>query len=153
MTFVKDLSIFSIDKMAKELVMKLTTKTEYSLLALIYIARYQKKGFIKIEEICSHCDISKKYLELLFTILKQSGYLKTRRGSSGGYALAKPPSKITIAEIIRLMDGALAPTESVSKYFHSDTPLSREKKVVKVFKEIRDYISDRLEALKLSDLV
>ena len=133
--------------------MKLTTKTEYSLLALIYIARYQKKGFIKIEEICSHCDISKKYLELLFTILKQSGYLKTRRGSSGGYALAKPPTKIAIAEIIRLMDGALAPTESVSRFFYSDTPLSREKKVIKVFKEIRDYISNKLEKVTLADLI
>lgn len=133
--------------------MKLTTKSEYSLLALIYIARHQKKGFIKIEEIRSHCNISKKYLELLFTVLKQNRYLKTRRGSAGGYALAKPASQISIAEIIRLLDGALAPTESVSKYFFSDTPLAKEKKITKVFKEIRDYVSSRLEALKLSDLV
>jgi Rrf2 family cysteine metabolism transcriptional repressor len=133
--------------------MKLTTKSEYSILALIYIARHQNKGFIKIEEICSHCDISKKYLELLFTILKQNRYLKTRRGSSGGYALAKPALKITIAEIIRLMDGALAPTESVSRYFYSDTPLAKEKKVMNVFKELRDYVANRLESLKLSDLV
>jgi Rrf2 family cysteine metabolism transcriptional repressor len=133
--------------------MKLTTKSEYSILALIYIARHRNKGFIKIEEICSHCDISKKYLELLFTILKQNRYLKTRRGSAGGYALAKQASKITIAEIIRLMDGALAPTESVSRYFYSDTPLAKEKKVMKVFKELRDYVAHRLESLKLSDLV
>jgi Rrf2 family cysteine metabolism transcriptional repressor len=133
--------------------MKLTTKSEYSILALIYIARHQNKGFIKIEEICSHCDISKKYLELLFTILKQNRFLKTRRGSSGGYALAKPASKITVAEIIRLMDGALAPTESVSRYFYSDTPLTKEKKVMKVFTELRDYVAHRLESLKLSELV
>jgi Rrf2 family cysteine metabolism transcriptional repressor len=133
--------------------MKLTTKSEYSILALIYIARHQNRGFIKIEEICSHCNISKKYLELLFTILKQNRYLKTRRGSAGGYALAKPASKITVAEIIRLMDGALAPTESVSRYFYSDTPLTKEKKIMKVFKELRNYVAHRLESLKLSDLV
>ncbi len=133
--------------------MKLTTKSEYSILALIYIARHQNRGFIKIEEICSHCDISKKYLELLFTILKQNRYLKTRRGSAGGYALAKPASQVTMAEIIRLMDGALAPTESVSKYFYSDTPLAKEKKVMKVFKELRDYVAQRLESSKLSELV
>jgi len=132
--------------------MKLTTKSEYSILALLYIARHQEKGLIKIEEICSHCDISKKYLELLFTALKQSRFLKTKRGSAGGYALAKPASKISIAEIIRLMDGPLAPTESVSKYFFSHTPLENEKKIIKVFKEIRDYIAARLESLKLSDL-
>lgn len=133
--------------------MRLTTKSEYSILALIYIARHQKKGFIKIEEICSRCDISKKYLELLFSSLRQNRYIKTKRGSSGGYRLAKPASKITAAEIIRLMDGALAPTESVSKYFFSDTPLAREKKIMRVFKEIRDYVANRLEALTLADLV
>jgi len=133
--------------------MKLTTKSEYSLLALIYIARNDKRGFIKIEEICSECDIPKKYLELLFSILRQNHYIKTKRGSSGGYKLAKPASKISIAEIVRLMDGALAPTESVSVYFFSPTPLLREKNLIKIFKEIRDYIANRLESLKLSELV
>ena len=133
--------------------MKLTTKSEYTILALIYIARNQKKGLIKIEEICSNYEISKKYLELLFAILRQNRYLKTKRGASGGYALARPPSKISLAEIIRLMDGPLAPTESVSVYFYSDTPLTREKKIIKVFREIRDYVANRLEKLTLADLV
>jgi len=133
--------------------MKLTTKSEYSILALIYIARNESKGFIKIEEICSKCDIPKKYLELLLTILRQNRYIKTKRGASGGYKLAKPASQISVAEIIRLMDGALAATASVSKYFFSDTPLSKEKKLMKIFWEIRDFIAERLEALELSDLV
>lgn len=133
--------------------MKLTTKSEYSILALIYMARNKKDGFMKIDQICSKCDIPKKYLELLFMILRQNGYIKTKRGTSGGYKLAKAASKISVAEIIRLMDGALAATESVSRYFFSDTPLAKEKKVVKVFKEIRDYISNKLEAVTLADLV
>ncbi len=133
--------------------MKLTTKSEYTILALIHIARNEKKGFIKIEEICSKYDISKKYLELLFSTLRQNRYIKTKRGTGGGYKLAKPASKISVAEIIRLMDGALAPTESVSKYFFSNTPLGKEKKIIKVFKEIRDYVSKRLESLTLADLV
>jgi len=133
--------------------MKLTTKSEYSILALIYMARHGNEGFIKIEEICSSCDISKKYLELLFSILRQNRYIKTRRGTSGGYQVAKPASERNVAEIIRLMDGALAATDSVSKYFYSDTPLSKEQKIIDVFKEIRDFISERLEALTLADLV
>ena len=133
--------------------MKLTTKSEYSLLALIYIARHKKKGFIKIEDICAKYDIPKKYLEQLFLMLKQNRYIKTRTGASGGYKLAMPAQKINIAQIIRLMDGALAPTESVSKYFFSHTPLEKEKKLMRVLKEIRDYVSSRLENLKLSDLI
>ena len=91
--------------------------------------------------------------QALFSVLKQNGYIKARRGSSGGYKLAKPASKINIAEIIRLMDGALASTESASHYYFSSTPLSNEKKLIGVFKDIRDYISNKLEALKLSELI
>ena len=135
--------------------MKLTTKSEYSILALIYMARQTKKKreYVKIEEICDCYNISKKYLEQLFFILKQNRYLNTRRGSAGGYALIKPADKISIAEIIRLMDGALAPTESVSQYFFAPTPLEKEKKILGVFKEIRNYISNRLENLMLADLI
>lgn len=133
--------------------MRLTTKSEYSLLALIHIARHGRKGFVRIENICKEYDLPKKYLEQLLVILKQNRYLKTKRGAGGGYGLTVPPSKISIAQIIRLMDGALAPTESVSMYFYSETPLMKEKKIMAVFRDIRDYASRKLEKLKLSDLV
>jgi Rrf2 family protein len=133
--------------------MRLTTKSEYSLLALIYIARHVPRGYARIEDICKEYGIPKKYLEQLLMILRRSGYVRTRRGAAGGYGLAKAASKISIADIIRLMDGALAPTESVSMYFYSETPLMSEKKIMSVFKEIRDYASSRLERLKLSHLV
>lgn len=133
--------------------MKLTTKSEYSILALIYLARHYSKGYVKIEDICTKYDISKKYLETLFSILKQRRYIKTKRGANGGYKLSIPADEITVAEIIRLMDGALAPTESVSEYFYADTPLNKEEKVLIEFRDIRDYISNKLERLKLADLI
>jgi len=58
-----------------------------------------------------------------------------------------------LAQIIRLMDGALAPTESVSHFFFSHTPLEKEEKVIGVLAEIRDYVSQRLEATTLAELV
>ncbi len=134
--------------------MKLTTKSEYSILSLIYIARHQgDEVYIKIEDICKSYAIPRKYLEQLLLALKNSGFIKTRRGSSGGYRLGKPPHNITLAEIIRLMDGALAPTESVSVYFYSNTPLEKEKKVLGLMRHIRDYISDTLERTTLADLL
>jgi Rrf2 family protein len=133
--------------------MKLTTKSEYSLLALVYIARNQKNGYIKIENICNEYDISKKYLEQIFNSLKQTRYLKTKTGARGGYKLAKPANQITLAEIVRLMDGALAPSTTVSKYFYEKTPLEKEKKIMNVFKEIRDYIAEKVENLTIADLV
>lgn len=133
--------------------MKLTTKTEYLLLALIYIARKKNSEFVKIESICAKYNMPKKYLEQLLSILKNNNYLRTKRGYLGGYKLAKAASRINLAEIIRLMDGALAPTESVSKYFYSPTPLEKEAKLIKVLQEIRDFIANKLEKLKLSDLI
>src|SRR4030042_4909713 len=108
--------------------MKLTTKSEYSILALVYLAREVPGRFVKMEAICSHYEIPKKYIEQLLFILKRSGYIKTKRGAEGGYCLGRLPEQITLAEVIRLMDGALAPTESVSEYFFSHTPLEKEPK-------------------------
>ena len=133
--------------------MKLTTKSEYSLLALIYIARNERHGFIKMEDICGEYGLSKKYLEQIFTLLKRERYIKTRTGARGGYKLAKPARNISVAEIIRLMDGALAPTLAVSKYFFEHTPIEKERRVMQVFREIRNYISDKVERLNISDLV
>lgn len=133
--------------------MKLTTKSEYSILALLYLARQPKEQFVKVDEIVAACDIPKKYLELLLMALRQNRLIKTRRGKQGGYQLAKPADQISLAEVIRLMDGALAPTESVSTYFHSDTPISREPAMVAVFQDIRDYIAHKLEKLTFKDLV
>lgn len=133
--------------------MKLTTKSEYSILAMIYIARHEKSDYVKIEQICQKYDISSKYLEQLLFILKQNHFIQTKRGSAGGYRLAKPAEDISIADIIRLMDGALAAVESVSRYFYTETPLEKEKKVLSLFKDIRDYISDLLGKRKLSEFV
>ncbi|MBU0597694.1 Rrf2 family transcriptional regulator [Patescibacteria group bacterium] len=133
--------------------MRLTTKSEYALLALLYISRHQKKGYVKIEKICKKYNIDKKYLEQLLTHLRQKKIITTQRGAYGGYRLARPANKITLAEIIRFMDGALAPTESVSKYFYSPTPLSNDKKILPIFSDIRNYIAKKLEKVTLQDLI
>ena len=133
--------------------MRLTTKSEYALLALIYITRHAKDGYVKVEAIRKEYRISKKYLEHIIASLKHSRYIAAKTGAAGGYKLAKPARDISVAEIIRLMDGALAPTSSVSRYFFEHTPLEKERKVMRLFKEIRDYISGMVERLTIADLV
>jgi len=133
--------------------MKLTTKSEYSLLALIDLSENYDKGFIKIKDISERKKIPKKYLEQILIILNRARYLKSERGVKGGYMLAKPPNKISVAEIVRLMDGAIAPVESVSKYFYSHTPIERNKRLLNLFKEIRDYLDNKLEKTTFGDLV
>ncbi|MBN2111742.1 Rrf2 family transcriptional regulator [Candidatus Woesearchaeota archaeon] len=133
--------------------MKLSRKSEYACLALIDLSEHYNQGLAKIEEISKRKGIPKKYLEQILLILKDAGYLKSRRGSEGGYMLAKSPNKICIAEIIRLIDGALAPVGSVSRYFYEKTPIEKSKKLISVFRGIRDYIAKKMETTTFQDLI
>ncbi|HOT52326.1 MAG TPA: Rrf2 family transcriptional regulator, partial [Candidatus Hydrogenedentes bacterium] len=77
---------------------------------------------------------------------------QSTKGQHGGYRLAKPANAISIAEIVRLFDGALAPTESVSKYFYESTPIEREDGLIRVFTEIRDRVAEILEGTTIADV-
>lgn len=132
--------------------MKLTAKSEYALLALIYLARNNTGAFVTVQTIATSQGIPAKYLEQILLVLKRAKYLRSVRGQAGGYALAKPPEMISLAEIIRFFDGALAPTESVSVYFYESTPIEKEKKLMDVFRDIRDYISEKMENMTLADV-
>jgi Rrf2 family cysteine metabolism transcriptional repressor len=131
---------------------KLTSKSEYALLALVYLARRAKNDYVAVRTIAADQGIPPLFLEQILLTLKRSRHVQSVKGQHGGYRLAQPPSKITLAEVIRLFDGALAPTESVSKYFHESTPIEKEKKILRVFKKIRDYVSETLEATTLADV-
>ncbi len=132
--------------------MKLTSRSEYALLALVYLNRHNSEGYVSVETIATAQGIPPKFLEQILLALKRSKYLRSSKGQHGGYHLAKPANKIALAEIIRLFDGALAPTESVSRYFYESTPIEKEDSLVRVFKEIRDYVSDKLENTTLADV-
>ena len=133
--------------------MKLTSRTEYALLALIYLARQKTTGYVSVDSIAQAQNIPPKFLEQIMLALKRAHYLHSTKGQFGGYQLAKPPEKISLAEIIRLFDGALAATESVSENFYESTPIEKEKNVLKVFKDIRDYTSRILENTSIADVV
>ena len=133
--------------------MKLSTKSEYACLALIDLSERYSLGLIKISDISKRKKIPKKYLEQILLILKRTGYLKSKSGSNGGYSLLKSPNKISIAEIVRLMDGALAPVESVSKYFYESTPIDQNKNLLKLFKDIRNHIAKKMEETTFADLI
>jgi len=134
--------------------MKLSVRSEYACLALIELARrYESGRLCTAGDIAQRQAIPRKFLEQILLTLKNARYVRSVRGKDGGYRLARPPAGITVAEIIRLMDGALAPVASVSTYFHDHTPLERNRKLLAVMRRIRDYISDTLERLTFADLV
>jgi Rrf2 family cysteine metabolism transcriptional repressor len=132
---------------------KLSTRSEYACLALIDLAEHRDQGFLPIPAIAERQGLPRNYLEQILLILKRAGYVRSRRGAGGGWRLARDPGAISLAEIIRLLDGALAPVESVSRYFYEPTPISRNQALLAVFREIRDFVSEKLETTTLADLI
>jgi len=132
--------------------LKLTSRSEYALLALIHLARAEESEYVPALSIAEAQGLPPKFLEQILLALKRGRLVKSLRGKQGGYQLARPANKISLAEIIRLLDGALAPTDSVSRYFYMPTPVEREKRLLRVFKEIRDVVSAQLEKTTLADV-
>ena len=132
--------------------MKLSLKSEYACLALIDLAEHCGGGVRTTAEIATAQQIPKKFLEQILLALKYGGYLHSRKGKGGGYWLVKDPKKISVAEIIRLMDGSLAPITSVSKLFFQPSPILKHKPLLRVFQDIRDYTANKLEKTTFGDL-
>jgi Rrf2 family protein len=130
--------------------MRLTARSEYALLALAHLAGQDANA--TVQAVAEARDIPARFLEQILLVLKRAGYVKSSKGPGGGYRLAKPGERISLAEVIRLFDGPLAPTESVSRYFYASTPLERAPRMLKVFRRIRDQVSQVLEKTTIADV-
>lgn len=133
--------------------MRLSRKSEYAILALVSLAKFQKKKLLTIQDLADFNLIPRKFLEQILISLKRQNLVRSMRGPQGGYKLAKPATEISLAEIFRLIDGPLAPVDSVSVYFFDHTPIEKNPKISAALKDIRDYASEKLENLFLSDLI
>jgi Rrf2 family protein len=133
--------------------LKLTSRSEYALLALVYLGRHKTDGLVPVSAIAQAQQIPPKFLEQILLALKRAKFVRSSKGQRGGYQLAKPAGKITLAQIVRLFDGALAPTESVSEHFYESTPIEKEGNLLRVFRSIRDHVAEELEATTIGDMI
>jgi len=85
-------------------------------------------------------------------MLKRAGYLRSKKGPNGGYYLAKSPAQITVAEVIRVMDGPLAPIDCVSVTAHEYCPRENFCGLKWLWKEVRDQVAEILEKTTFQDL-
>jgi Rrf2 family cysteine metabolism transcriptional repressor len=133
--------------------MRLSTKGEYASRAMLELARHYDKGPLHIRQISEAQMIPRRFLEQILLLLKRAGYLKSRKGHRGGYSLARPPASITVAEIIRVMDGPLAPIDCVSVMAHEACPMERTCGLRWLWKEVRDAVAGMLEKTTFADVV
>jgi Rrf2 family protein len=89
--------------------MKFSTKSRYALRLMIDLAKITPDGFVSLKEIAGRQGISVKYLEQIVTLLTRAGLLVSSRGPKGGHMLARRPAEYTVGDIIRAIEGRLAP--------------------------------------------
>lgn len=131
---------------------KVSTKGRYALRLMIDLAVNNTGENISIKSISERQGISVKYLEQIISMLNRAGYVKSERGSNGGYRLAKRPEEYTIGMILRLTEGSLAPIACVED---SENTCSRYAScpTVSVWKKINDAVNDVVDNITLADLV
>jgi len=132
---------------------RLSTKGEYASRAMLELALRFADGPQHIRDISAAQDIPGRFLEQILLQLKRAGYLRSRKGPRGGYLLSRPPERISVAEVIRVMDGPLAPIDCVSVTAHELCPKEEACVLKGLWKETRDAIAGILERTTLADLV
>jgi Rrf2 family cysteine metabolism transcriptional repressor len=132
--------------------MRLSTKGEYASRAMLELSLNYQKGALHIREISKSQHIPERFLEQILLLLKRAGYLRSKKGQGGGYSLSKPPSEISVAEVIRVMDGPLAPIDCVSVTAHEVCPMENSCGLRWLWKEVRDSIAGILEKTSFADL-
>src|SRR5579871_780158 len=134
--------------------MKLSLRGEYTLRALVVLGLNHGDRVLSIQSISTDQNIPKRFLEQILIDLKAGGFLESKRGVAGGYRLNRPPDKINLAEVIRHMEGALAPVSCVSEQFYRKCTCPDEAQcgVRSIMKEVRDAIVQILERRTVADL-
>jgi len=133
--------------------MKTSQKGLYALQAMMMLARHHNQGAIKIREIAYEEGLPEKFLELILIELKNARLVESARGAKGGYQLRRDPAQISLAEIIRLIDGPLAPfgdAEQLRDLISHDIP---HRALYQVFLDVRDAAAEILEKATLADMI
>ena len=132
----------------------LSKKTKYGLKALIYIAKLQDDKPVQISTIAESENISRKFLESILLTLKKSGFLGSKKGVNGGYYLLKDPKEISMASVMRVLEGPIAMVPCVSLNFYEpcdDCPDQEKCEVHRLMAQVRDGALKVLENQYLAD--
>jgi Rrf2 family protein len=137
--------------------MKISKRGEYALRALIDLGIASELGWpmLQVSELASKEKLPIKFLEQIFTQLKTAGYVQSRRGKFGGYSLARPMNRIKFGEVIRLIEGPLAPIRCVSQtsYARCSCPDEAHCGLRILMFDVRNAISTILDRYTLADIV
>jgi Rrf2 family protein len=132
----------------------LSQKCKYALQALLVMARQPDDGMLLVSEIAERGKLPRKFLEAILLELNRNGLVRSRRGRGGGYALAKSPDQISFGQVVRILDGQLAPLACASVHYYrqcDDCPNEAACLIRPVMRRVRDATARELEGTSLAD--
>src|SRR5437660_981579 len=133
--------------------MKISQKGLYALQAMMLLTRRYTQGAIRIRDIAYEENLPEKFLELILLELKNARLVESVRGAKGGYRLRRAPEEIRLSEIIRLIDGPLAPFGDAEQLRDLIDRDAEHRALYRVFLEVRDAAAKILENTTLADLI
>jgi Rrf2 family protein len=133
--------------------MKVSHRGLYALQALIHLAEAYERGLLAARAIAEAEGIPEKFLEGILLALKNARVVSSERGREGGYQLRKPPQEIFIGDVVRLIDGPLAPFGDVVELEHRVKTETRHAGLFELFLEVRNAAAAIVDRTSLADLV
>jgi Rrf2 family protein len=135
--------------------MKLSKKSEYGLRAMLDLAAHADEGAVRLKDLADRNHIPLKFLEQIFLTLRNAGVVRSQVGAHGGYMLSRPAEEITLGEVIRTLDGTIAPVGCVSKiaYEPCTCPDERACPLRAAMNQVRDAIVAVVDYTSLADAV
>ena len=133
--------------------MKISHRGLYALKALLHLAEEHERGLVKILEIAEEESIPEKFLEGILVTLKNARVVASARGREGGYRLRRPPEEILVGEIVRIMDGPLAPFGDAVELAHRVRTEPRHAGLFALFLDVRNAAAAILDHTTLADVL
>ncbi len=130
--------------------MKISARSDYGVRALTDLAQHYGKGPIPSNEVAARQAIPEPYLDQLMTVLRKAGLIRSMRGPSGGHVLAKDPSEITLAEVVGVLEGSMAPIACVDET--SDCPQIGSCVQREVWVKLKEGTKQVLDGITIADL-
>jgi Rrf2 family protein len=131
--------------------MKLSTRTRYGMRAIIELAESNRKSPLQLKVIAQHQDISAKYLEQLMVVLKSAGFVRSIRGSRGGYVLAKAPNQIKLSDVFHCLEGPVTTVECVENEDYCQRAADCAAR--QIWTQVQEAIEGVLQSITLQDVV
>jgi Rrf2 family transcriptional regulator, cysteine metabolism repressor len=132
---------------------KISQRGLYALKALLHLAEAHEGGVVRIRSVAEAEEIPEKFLESILLALKNARIVSSQRGREGGYRLRRPPGEILLGDVVRLIDGPLAPFGDAVELQHRVRTETRHPGLFDVFLEVRNADSAIMDRTSLADLL